>query len=69
MLDYSDRALHGARGQPSLPREKTVRTREESKSGGSNNINNDSIGGESGANKDNSKSEGNRNGRRTDIIM
>ena len=35
---------------------------EESKSGGSNNVNNDSIGGESGADKDDSKSEGSNNG-------
>ena len=50
----------GAR--PSLPREKTVGAREESKSGGSNNVNNHSIGSESGADKDVSKSEGSNNG-------
>ena len=38
--------------RPSLLREETVKAREESKSGGSKNVNNDSIGGEFGANKD-----------------
>ena len=48
-------ALWAWRARPS------VGAREESKSGGSNNVNNDSSGGGFGANKDDSKSEGNSN--------
>ena len=48
--------------RPGLSREENVGAREESKSGGSKNVNNDSIGGGSGPNKDDSKSEGNNNG-------
>ena len=47
---------------PGLLREETIGVREESKSGGSRNVNNNSIGGGSGPNKDDSKSEGNSNG-------
>ena len=51
--------MRGGRGQAQSA---AGENREESKSRGSNNVNNDSIGGESGANKDDSKSEGNNNG-------
>ena len=50
-----------ARPGPVCSRRKPCRAREESKSGCSNNVNNDSSGGGSGANKDDSKSEGNIN--------
>ena len=50
----------GAAG-PGLQREETIGAREESKSEGSNIVNNNSSGSRSGANKDDSKSEGNSN--------
>ena len=46
---------------PGLQREETIGAREESKSEGSNIVNNNSSGSRSGANKDDSKSEGNSN--------
>ena len=48
--------------RPGLQREETVRAREESKSVGSKNVNNVSIGSGSGPDKDDSKSKGNNNG-------
>ena len=46
---------------PDLQWEETIGAREESKSEGSNIVNNNSSGSRSGANKDDSKSEGNSN--------
>ena len=55
--------------RPGLPREETVGAREESKSGGSKNVNKDSIGGGFGPNKNDSKSKGKQQQRRTNISM